>query len=569
MKFLLAGDVNGNFDVLEKRVKKLNQSKHGPFDAVLCVGNFFKNEKDSTTLSTGVEKEDIHKVFIEKINGFVLPLYFIGGVDDFKGKYASLIVNEKNKKELCKNITFLGTSGIHTINNISIAYLSANASLKDADVLIAENSNNGKPIDFLLTHTWALSIEDMLQLTAKPNTGGAKVENMQVKRLVAAPSATYRYHIAGCKNRFLKFPPYRNGTSNYITRFIGLGNVGEKDKSKKWLHALTLEPFTTAPGPPPLNVPLNKNPYIIMSNNNNNHSNTNNINNHLMPLGDNRPPLLLPHKFNAADAARLEQNQVNNQFNRFGRTNHRRNNNTNNNQMQQHPNKRRRFNKVPSRKDCWFCLASPTCEKHLIVSVASEMYLCLPKGGISAGHLLIVPISHAESMAHATATMIEETNKYKSALKAFYNSHNEKFISIERCVTTKGPQHHTYIEIIPVPSSFAQSVETTFLSECVKCDLKFNLVLQNDALDGYIPDDKQYIYIELCDGQRFIHSISGERRNAGTVPLQFGRQIIAKALACPERTNWKNCVVPQAQESQLAAGFKGVFNQFDWTLNKK
>ena len=107
------------------------------------------------------------------------------------------------------------------------------------------------------------------------------------------------------------------------------------------------------------------------------------------------------------------------------------------------------------------------------------------------------------------------------------------------------------------------------MSECVKCDLKFNLVLQNDALDGYIPDDKQYIYIELCDGQRFIHNISGERRNAGTVPLQFGRQIIAKALACPERTNWKNCVVPQAQESQLAAGFKGVFNQFDWTLNKK
>ena len=53
------------------------------------------------------------------------------------------------------------------------------------------------------------------------------------------------------------------------------------------------------------------------------------------------------------------------------------------------------------------------------------------------------------------------------------------------------------------------------------------------------------------------------------MPLQFGRQIIAKALACPERTNWKNCVVPQAQESQLAAGFKGVFNQFDWTLNKK
>ena len=53
MKFLLAGD-GINSDVLEKR-QKLNQSKHGPFDAVY-VGNFFKNEKDSTTLSTGVGK---------------------------------------------------------------------------------------------------------------------------------------------------------------------------------------------------------------------------------------------------------------------------------------------------------------------------------------------------------------------------------------------------------------------------------------------------------------------------------------------------------------------------------
>ena len=52
------------------------------------------------------------------------------------------------------------------------------------------------------------------------------------------------------------------------------------------------------------------------------------------------------------------------------------------------------------------------------------MYLSLPK----VVFLLTSfnrPISHAESMAHATTTMIEETNKYKSALKAFYNSHNE------------------------------------------------------------------------------------------------------------------------------------------------
>jgi hypothetical protein len=547
MKFLLTGDVNGKLSVLETRVSKLNQSKHGPFDAVLCVGNFFQSTKDDN-------EEDVDNFFSKTVTDFILPLYFIGGVNDFKGKYSKLIVNQ-DKIELCKNITFLGTSGVHYINNISVAYLSANASLRDVDNLMSKQTKDGKPIDFLLTHTWALSVDDMTHLLTKPNTGGVKVENNLVKSLVSSSSATYRYHIAGCKNRFLKFPPYRNGTSNYTTRFIGLGNVGEKDKSKKWLHALTLAPLTAAPLPPPANLPVVNNPYIMLKNSK---SNSNAIN-----IGDKRPPLLLPLKFTAADAARLEQNQGNN-FNRFGRNNNK-NNNPNKNQMQ-HPNKRRRFNKVPSRQDCWFCLASPTCEKHLIVSVASEMYLCLPKGGISAGHLLIVPISHEESMAHASNTMIEETNKYKLALKEFYRSHNEKCISIERCVTTKGPQHHTYIEIIPVPNSFAQSVETVFLSECIRCDLKFQLVKPGEPLDGYIPEDKQYIYIELCDGQRFIHCILDERRNAGTIPLQFGRQIIAKALSCPERTNWKNCVVPQAQETQLASGFKGVFNKFDWTL---
>lgn len=46
---------------------------------------------------------------------------------------------------------------------------------------------------------------------------------------------------------------------------------------------------------------------------------------------------------------------------------------------------------------CWFCLASPEVEKHLVVSVGTYAYLALAKGGLVSEHLLILPITHFQS----------------------------------------------------------------------------------------------------------------------------------------------------------------------------
>lgn len=42
---LVCGDVNGQFDAVFKKVASLNASKSGPFDMLLCVGNFFERPK--------------------------------------------------------------------------------------------------------------------------------------------------------------------------------------------------------------------------------------------------------------------------------------------------------------------------------------------------------------------------------------------------------------------------------------------------------------------------------------------------------------------------------------------
>ena len=48
------------------------------------------------------------------------------------------------------------------------------------------------------------------------------------------------------------------------------------------------------------------------------------------------------------------------------------------------------------RTECWFCMASPQFEDHLVVTIGEEVYLASPKGALVPEHALIVPIAHAQ-----------------------------------------------------------------------------------------------------------------------------------------------------------------------------
>lgn len=86
----------------------------------------------------------------------------------------------------------------------------------------------------------------------------------------------------------------------------------------------------------------------------------------------------------------------------------------------EHNRKKRKKKDRYLRMDCWYCVASPSCEKHLIASVNDFSYLSLPKGGINEKHVQIIPIDHEVSFAGLSTEAIEEVVKYKSALKIFF-----------------------------------------------------------------------------------------------------------------------------------------------------
>ena len=73
-------------------------------------------------------------------------------------------------------------------------------------------------------------------------------------------------------------------------------------------------------------------------------------------------------------------------------------------------------------QECWFCLSSATCEKHLITNVGNELYVTLPKGPIVPNHALIVPIEHVASMASHSARALAEVHAFVESLGAMYAS---------------------------------------------------------------------------------------------------------------------------------------------------
>lgn len=61
-----------------------------------------------------------------------------------------------------------------------------------------------------------------------------------------------------------------------------------------------------------------------------------------------------------------------------------------------------------------------------------QCYLALAKGALTPQHVLILPIGHYQSVVELSSEVVEEMEKYKSALRSFYKSKGERCVLFER-----------------------------------------------------------------------------------------------------------------------------------------
>lgn len=67
-------------------------------------------------------------------------------------------------------------------------------------------------------------------------------------------------------------------------------------------------------------------------------------------------------------------------------------------------------------------MSSPNVEKHLVISIGEHFYLALAKGSIDKTHLLILPVTHIQSVSLLSADDWKELDVLKNAVVKYFKS---------------------------------------------------------------------------------------------------------------------------------------------------
>ncbi|KAI4504302.1 hypothetical protein M0802_000773 [Mischocyttarus mexicanus] len=509
-KILCCGDVKGNFKFLFTKIENINK-KNGPFEFLLCVGDFFgENNVQLEPYKNGMKN-------------IAVPTYIIGPNKEEDLKYYPNI----DGHEICQNLTYLGRRGLYVATSgLKIAYISGIESNKTDfkeicfqknDVVSVKNAClKGQPsfrgVDILLSSPWPTGITDL-----DPKKPDFKYDGSDLVAWLAAQIKP-RYHIAALENIHYERPPYRNHSLDesgieIATRFIALGSVGNNEK-KKWLYALNLTPIDR--------IRLSE---LVMKTTDETSS---------------------PHLKHLLQDELIEAKTTQFFYD-----------------MKSKPSKRTKNSDYSYKKlkiefdqtKCWFCLSSPEVSKHLVISVGTEVYVALARGGLVEDHMLISPITHHQSLSVLPLQILKEMELYKNAIKMYFASTNRVPVFFERNYKTS----HCQLQAVPIHENQASVIKEMFkeIAECNNFkieELPHHTDLQQIAKAGVL-----YFYVELPDRQLLYYRIKKD------FPLNFGREVLAcdRILDVNHKSDWRDCQMNKDKETELAKKIRTQFKPYD------
>ncbi|ONM54603.1 Zinc finger CCCH domain-containing protein 64 [Zea mays] len=563
-RILLAGDAHGRLHQLFKRVKSVNQST-GPFHALLCVGQFFSPEGAAEG-----SPEDVTD-YLEGRASVPIPTYFTGDYGPAAPRLLSKAAAgargfAPGGIEICPNVFWLRGSNRFTLHGLSVVYLSGRKGLggpgcysqDDVDALRALAEEPGIDDLFLTYPFFPYTVLD-------PN-GYDPI----VAELVAEIKP--RYHIAGTKGVFYSREPYVNDSAAHVTRFIGLANVGNKEK-QKFIHAISPTPASVMSSADinakPPNATLS--PYVGSAKS--------------VPIEEapKRAAENIDSQYWRYDVKRQRHGEAgggglcfkfvsSGSCQRGSRCSYRHDEEAvehyqrnvcfdflNKGKCERGPecNERRRVE-----SSCWFCLSSPDVESHLVISIGEGYYCTLAKGPLVPNHVLMIPVEHCPSTLMMPPEAEAELGRYKIALSKYFEKQGKTAVYFE---WVSPRSHHANLQAVPVPLSKADAVNKIFHLAAKKLGFEFSMVnpdgakTARESLMSQCESKSGLFYVELPEGRILLHMVDSNEK----FPVQFGREVLAGLLSMADRADWRNCKISKEEEIKLVDDFKQGFREFD------
>lgn len=221
--------------------------------------------------------------------------------------------------------------------------------------------------------------------------------------------------------------------------------------------------------------------------------------------------------------------------------------------------------------ECFFCLANPRLESHMIVNIAKLAYVAIAKGPLTrhshqlqmAGHGIIIPIDHRPKLAAADARLIQEIASYRGALVSMFDAlnHDVVFFDFDRADNV-----HYHMQFVPVPRGVLGPDANHF-----RAVLREKVEYHNSRFSSNCTLDFKHQDPAELGGADFLRfSIHVDKKELilvssldGPVDLQFPRRVMAIVMKMPKRIKWDRCRQTKAQETSECEHFKQAFEPYD------
>ncbi|PIN01873.1 hypothetical protein CDL12_25616 [Handroanthus impetiginosus] len=398
---------------------------------------------------------------------------------------------------------------------LSVAYLSGRQSASsqqfgaysqdDVDSLRALSEEPGI-VDIFLTNEWPSGVTNRAATSGIPSgVLDPSIGDSTISELVAEIKP--RYHIAGTLGVYYDREPYANVGAVHVTRFIALAPVGNKDK-QKFIHALSPTPASKMSAAELCTKPPNTtlSPYSLPEE-------TRPGNGAVKRSGDS----VSDAQYWRYDVYQKRQKHGDGEGDRLcfkfvssgscprGEKCHFRHDEDareqsirgvcfdylNKGKCERGPDCKFKHSLQEESKgsssrrsgsgtgssnrsrECWFCLSSPSVESHLITSIGEYCYCTLAKGPLVEDHVLIIPVEHLPNTLSLAPECEEDLSRLRSSLQAYFKRQGKEAVFFE-WVSKRGT--HANLQVVPIPSSKASSVERIFSLAAKKLGFTFATV---------------------------------------------------------------------------------------------
>ena len=195
--------------------------------------------------------------------------------------------------------------------------------------------------------------------------------------------------------------------------------------------------------------------------------------------------------------------------------------------------------------ECWFCLANPDGDKHLIYGVdpSAEVYLSLSKGPITPLHSFVCPVTHYGCFVQASDAVKNTCVDLCSQMSNAVAGASMETVIYERWIPmNSSAANHMQIHIVPIDKSTNDSINWAQVLKDKSRDTGVEFIRVKDhfevsaKLTGIL-NRVSYLY--------FSFSVGDKRENwlgIGKLGFTFPREVVCAGLGCPDRVDWKACL---------------------------